>query len=154
MKKVYTKKQILEAIDYWTKVLNESKSPLIDDFIAEFGEDVVLSRDLKDKIRLSEDIIKKTYSIVNKWLFGSKLRMPLIDVEDIREYVKTKTHHLASYVFEYFVMNNKPVLLTRQLTAPDGTVHKPPRIMIPFMLIQTKAPFMFFANIIAHEMIH
>ena len=154
MKKVYTKKQILEAIKHWTKVLDESKSPLLDDLVAEFGEDTVLSRGLHDKIRLTESIVDKTYNVVNKWLFGNKLHAPEIDIEESREYFSAGAHHLASYSFECFSMNGKLVLLTRRVRTPDGVVHKPPRILIPVMLIQTKMPYMFFANIIAHEMIH
>ena len=43
----YTKKQLQEAIGYWTrklKAMNESKAQVIDDLIDAFGENTVLSK--------------------------------------------------------------------------------------------------------------
>lgn len=43
----YSRKQIQEAIKYWTrqlKALDESKAKVIDDLIEKFGEEIVLSK--------------------------------------------------------------------------------------------------------------
>lgn len=58
MHKQHTKQQIIEAIKHWESVLralDESKSPLIDEFIEKFGEDIVLSKNGKD-VKLTESM--------------------------------------------------------------------------------------------------
>ena len=58
MHKQRTKQQIIEAIKHWESVLrmlDESKSSLIDDFIEKFGEDIVLSRNGQE-VKLTESM--------------------------------------------------------------------------------------------------
>ena len=59
--KLYTKKQIQEAISFWTQIL-ESKSPLIDALVEDFGYDVVFGR---KKMLPSLKSIETIYDIVN-----------------------------------------------------------------------------------------
>lgn len=73
MKKSYTKQQIAEAIKHWESVLkrmDESKSPLLDEFAKTFGEDVVFS-----KYPFIKDIknINKMFDVFNLYLFDNKL---------------------------------------------------------------------------------
>ena len=72
MKKFYTKRQITESIRFWENVLkriNESKSPLLDACVKQFGEDVVFGgKKLFELYRekLSEKDSNRTKPIVVK----------------------------------------------------------------------------------------
>ena len=59
--KLYTKKQIQEAIAFWTKIL-ENTSPLIDALVEEFGYDVVFG---EKKIIPTFKFISKIYDMIN-----------------------------------------------------------------------------------------
>ena len=75
MKKQYTKKQIQEAIKYWTerlKALDESKIKVIDDLIAKFGKDIVLSKDRSFTPTTQE--LRSIYDILNHNLFNNELK--------------------------------------------------------------------------------
>ena len=149
----YIKQQIVEAIKHWKSVLkriDESKSPLLDAFIEKFGEDTVISTDYK-YIRPTETIFQDIYDIVNKWLFGNRLQAIPIDIED---YCQQKEAYVAAYVFTYYFDGKQLKLVTKSMNAPDGTLCKSPRFVMPRYVMSTKMPFMFFANVIAHEMIH
>ena len=76
--KLYTKKEIQEAISFWTKIL-ENKSPLIDALVEDFGYDVVFGR---KKIIPTLNIIKTIYSIVNTYLFDNALVQCPIRIDD------------------------------------------------------------------------
>ena len=76
MKKQYTKKQIVEAIKHWKSILrrmDESKSPLLDACSKEFGEDVVFDSN-KMLFVLNESNISKLFSILDSFIFASKLK--------------------------------------------------------------------------------
>lgn len=57
-------------------------------------------------------------------------------------------------MFTYYFDGRQLKLVTKSMNAPDGTLCKSPRFVMPRYVVSTKMPFMFFANIIAHEMIH
>lgn len=74
MKKQYTRKQIVEAIEYWQNVLsqmNESKSSLLNAFIKEFGEDIVFDKICN--LDLTQPIAVKIFQILDKSFFNNKL---------------------------------------------------------------------------------
>ena len=76
MKKQYTKQQIVEAIKYWNSVLKRMDESVynnvIDALIAEFGKDVVLSKEFN--YTLTQQDLKKIFSILNKYLFDNKIK--------------------------------------------------------------------------------
>ena len=57
-------------------------------------------------------------------------------------------------MFTYYFDGRQLKLVTKSMNAPDGTLCKSPRFVMPRYVVSAKMPFMFFANIIAHEMIH
>lgn len=72
--RTYTRKQIEEALKYWTKrldVLNESITRTIQALIDEFGEKRVISCE-KD-YRLTKEDLQKIYDVLNRCLFDGKL---------------------------------------------------------------------------------
>ena len=76
MKKLYTKKQIVEAIKYWEfvlKMMDESKSPLLDEFAKTFGENVLFSN--KPNISITLENVKIIYDILNKNIFNNTLNI-------------------------------------------------------------------------------
>lgn len=73
--KKYTKQQIKNAIDYWTRklnVLNESKAKVIDDLISKFKEDVVLSKE--ENFSPNTQDLRDIYDILNTNLFNGELK--------------------------------------------------------------------------------
>ena len=54
------------------RILNETKSVLIDELVNEFGHDVVFSTSFD--YMLNKDDCIKIYSILNKHLFNNKLK--------------------------------------------------------------------------------
>ena len=76
MKKRYTKKQILEAIKHWSRVLariDESKSKFLDACSDEFGEAVVF--DDKDMLfEMSSDNLKVLFEVLDQFMFSNKLK--------------------------------------------------------------------------------
>lgn len=74
MKKQYTKKQIVEAIKYWSqqlKLMTEKYETCVDALINEFGHDLVASREYT--YNLTKDDLKKIYNILNFSLFDNEL---------------------------------------------------------------------------------
>ena len=73
MKHHYTQQQIVEAIKYWESVLksmDESKSPLLDEFAKTFGENVVFS---KQPFSQNYKNINMIFDMFNQYIFGNKL---------------------------------------------------------------------------------
>lgn len=73
MRKIYTKQQIVEAIKHWKSVLkrmDESKSPLLDEFAKVFGEDAVFSN---KPFTLTNEFAIKMAKIINNILFDSMI---------------------------------------------------------------------------------
>lgn len=75
MDKKYTKKQIIEAISYWTKqlnVLDEAKNALVASLEKEFGHAIVFSWALD--YQLSQEDCEKIFKILNLHLFNNALK--------------------------------------------------------------------------------
>ena len=69
----YTRKQIVEAIQYWTRrlsAMNESKIKVLDDLIDAFGEKTVLSKERRFRSTTAE--LRTIYDILNRNLFENK----------------------------------------------------------------------------------
>lgn len=152
--KQYTKKQIIEAIKHWQnvlKMLDESKSPLLDTFAKKFTEEVVFSKNGHEKIFPTLNMLKEIYHIVNDIVFDSKL----ID-RDIKIDYAIDVDHLkfASYVFASAKQNNKTVYVKHTYTSSNGKVFYPPYIEISDLMLHMKMPFAYIASAIVHEMIH
>lgn len=74
MKNRYTKKQIVEAIAYWTqqlKLMTESHKKCVDALVSEFGRKLVYSK--KYDYNLTKTDLKKIYNILNYTLFSNAL---------------------------------------------------------------------------------
>ena len=153
----YTRQQILEKLEFWKRELeklDESRSPLIDALVDEFGEDSVFGFNGKHLIPVTLDLIEKCYAAINKWMFSSKLKQLPIFIEEESEYSRTSKDHLASYSYTHRRTSPKYTLLTKKVVDENGKVHYPPRLKIPWFVLKSKMPLMFVASIIAHEMIH
>lgn len=152
--KKYSKKQILKAIEHWTKILyklNESENTLIHEFINVFGKDIVYSLDNYEKIYITIDTIKTIYKISNIVLFDSKLTTRNIEVNNS---IDTKNLKFASYVFASAKINGIPTYIKQKYTAKNGKVFYPPYIEISALMLHIKMPFAYAVSIIVHEMLH
>lgn len=157
MKTRYSKEKILESLRFWRdelKKLDESKSPLLDDFISKFGRKMVLSITPYEKVQVTIDFLKDIYQILNAWMFKSKLNGISFVIESEDEYKNSKADHFAVYSFTHHEVDGEYKLLTKRAIDSFGKIHYPPRIKFPWFIFEAKVPFMFIANILAHEMIH
>ena len=149
----YTKKQIIESIKYWKnvlKMLSESKSVLLDAFAEKFGEDIVFGNNGHERINASLDIAKNIYSIVNNSnIFDVHLTPRLFKVTGIIENFK-----LASYVVFSIKENERITFAKTTFRGKDNVVAYPPSFEISELAFKLKMPFIYFASIIVHEMIH
>lgn len=113
MKKFYTKRQIAESIRFWENVLkriNESKSPLLDACVKQFGEDVVFGG--KKLFELSDENVNALFKIIDGDMFGGKLKtVDNLDIyvgnESILDPIATRFNHnqpfsLKPYLALYF----------------------------------------------------
>lgn len=115
MKYTYTKKQIVESIKYWQKILkqmNESKSQLLDICIKQFDEDIIFSNE--QLFELTEQNIKILFKILDNWLFASKLS----SIKDLKLFIGNPVQ-LNSIILDY--SNYIPIDLTKYvaLYQPD-----------------------------------
>ena len=152
MDKKYSKKQILEAINYWQSVLkmiDESKSPLLDSFAKKFGEDIVFGDSKNKNILPSLEMIEDIFDIANDIIFNSKLMHRDFKVVGIVEKLK-----FASYVFAKAKKQGKPIFVDKIFHASNGKVFYPPYFEISSLMLQFKMPFNYLASIVVHEMIH
>lgn len=148
MRTYHTRKQIIEAIKYWQKRLDESKSSLLDAFSKEFGEDVVFGNAGYERINASLDMIKRIYRISNDIIFNSALTL-----RDIK-LMHGNCQSFASYVYAKARSHGKLVYVNQMYVAKDGNTYYPPYIEIRSYVLSVKMPFMFLASIVIHEMIH
>ena len=161
MKKQYTKKQIVEAIKHWESVLkrmDESKSPLLDACSKEFGEDVVFDSN-KMLFVLNESNISKLFSILDSFIFASKLKT----LDNLKIFVGNPST-LNSTILEY--SNGNPIDLSKYFALykpdqynfilPNG--EKRFNIKKNGIFINTEtnkcSTFAYAASNICHEMIH
>ena len=135
--------------------MNESKSPLLDEFIYEFGKDVVLGLNGKTIIPISLELIKQLYMPINRWLFDSKLsRLPIV-MESNDEYRSSNVDHAMLYQYSHYIDNGKYMLLQHNAINPTTKEqHYPPRIIVSPFIFKHRFPFIFIVNSLAHEMIH
>lgn len=149
MKHNYTKHQIIEAIKHWKSVLrmmDESKSPLLDEFAKTFGEDVVFGN---NKIITSLDMAKDIYNIVNNIVFNKQLTPRLFTSVGIIDKLK-----FASYVVFQLKQNGKITFANKIIYGQNNTIAYPPSFEISELTFKLKMPFIYFASIVIHEMIH
>ena len=95
--KKYTKQQIKNAIDYWTRklnVLNESKAKVIDDLISKFKEDVVLSKE--ENFSPNTYDLRDIYDILNTNLFNGELKNIPITYCNSRSFADKVSTYIAA----------------------------------------------------------
>ena len=71
----YTRHQIIESIKYWAEqlhLMDESYNAVIDALANEFGKDLATSREFN--YTLTQQDLKKIFKILNKCLFGNKIK--------------------------------------------------------------------------------
>ena len=161
--KKYTREQIEKAIDFWTRQMNimqESKSRVIDALIAEFGENVVCSKDMN--YQLSDKDLRKIFDILNAWLFNSQLKdVPIKYWPESKIVDKMNYHLIESEVFSQ-KYTNAPCYgvhsaICKNIKNSQGDVIDI-NIYDDIILINstflTKCIFIFAVAVICHEMIH
>lgn len=161
--RTYTRKQIEEALKYWTKrldVLNESITRTIQALIDEFGEKRVISRE-KD-YRLTKEDLQKIYDVLNRCLFNGKLgRIGLEYWPEAFIVDQVNDHLMRSEVFNknidaapyYGVWSG----VSKDVKDKDGNIvdvrMSDDMIMINKSLVKDSV-FIFVVATICHEMIH
>lgn len=150
--KLYTKKQIQEAIAFWTKIL-ENTSPLIDALVEDFGYDVVFGdKKIIPTLKMIEDI----YDIINVHLFGNSLaKCPIENDKD----GKCKIDNAAMKYCNVLYTDSKKhptkyILLTQIGQDAEGNIFYPPRIFVSDYILSSKITMIALASMVAHEMIH
>lgn len=159
----YSRKQISEAIKYWTrqlKALDESKAKVIDDLIEKFGEDVVLSK--TGKFQPNTNNLRQIYDILNFRLFDNMLKNIPVTAEHSKNIadrlniynevsrgdelklddVNVYSVHLAA-VNETEAVNGK----TTRISIFDNIIMLNRDLMVPGV-------FIFIVSSLCHEMIH
>ena len=150
--KLYTKKQIREAIEFWTKIL-ENTSPLIDALVEDFGYEIVFG---KQCIIPSLKNIKTIYDLVNAYAFANKL-VPCPIENDILGKCALDYAAMEFYNVLYTDTKENPskyILLTQLGQDENGKTFYPPRIFVADRTLNEKMHLMSLVSIIAHEMIH
>ena len=149
MAKKYTKKQIVEAINFWTKIL-ENKSPLLDDLVDDFGYGIVFNDvPVNATLKLFETVFKH----VNRHLFNDKLvKWPFVknDIEC------KKADALCGYVVDLLSnpKTQKFDVVTHDIII-DGIPFVPPHYAFSSELIDGHECSLILAtSLLAHEMIH
>lgn len=148
--KTYTRKQIKEAISFWTRVL-ENTSPVIDDLVGMFGYEAIFGG---KKMRISVEIVNDIYDILNKNVFSNKLKKCPVAIDRNMQHID-KNVIMAYYYIAYTDSCEKPTkyfLLTQKGQDGAGNVFNPPTIYINPAVIYM--PVISIASIVAHEMIH
>lgn len=129
--------------------MDESKSPLLDEFAKTFGVNIVFSTNGYEMILPSLDMIQEIYRIANKIIFDSKLQTREFKISRMTEKLK-----FASYVFAKSKINGKPVFINKIIYTKDGKTFYPPWFEVSMLLLHFKMPFNYLASIVVHEMIH
>ena len=150
--KRYTKKQIHEAISFWTKIL-ENTSPLIDALVDEYGYDVVFGH---KKVVPTLKMLEKIYSIVNIHLFDNKLNPCQIENDKLG---KCKSDSAAMEFSDVIYTDSasnptKYVLLTQIGQDSNGNVFYPPLIYVADETLTSTMSIITLTSMLTHEMIH
>lgn len=147
--KKYSKRQIKNAIKFWTMVL-ENKSPLIDDLITVFGYYYVF---MGSPFIPSQNQLNAIYNVVNVHLFNNSLQsIPFI----LNDELCAKQKSLLGYVYEYYTDDIKrcDVLITEKCVDSENIEHYPPMICVSKKFMNSRHLLISLTSLIAHEMIH
>ena len=161
MKKQYSRYQIVEAIKHWTSILrmmDESKSLLLDACSREFGEDVVFD-DSQMLFELTSDNIALVFKLLDKHMFNNKLLL----ANSLSLFIGS-AQQLNNKILDY--SNNTPIDLDQYIALyqPDkydyidnnnrhiSTIRKD-AIFVNNELHQY-ATFSLILQVLCHEMIH
>ena len=149
--KLYSKKQVQEAIEFWTKIL-ENESLLVDALVEDFGYDVVFGR---KKILPTLKNIETIYDIVNTYMFSNALAKCPIEI-DKYHYCKDNDAAMGYNCFMYQDSEDADtyVLLKQLGKDAEGNVYHPPAIYVNDETFDEPISIIGLASIVAHEMIH
>ena len=146
----YTRQQITEAIQFWTRVL-ENKSPFIDDLVTEFSYDVVFNN---KKIGIYLWVIKSIQRVANNTIFSGKLT----NTDIIEDRKSEHTSSTAPITFGYITYTDpetqKTVLLSEPGVDSDRNHYNPPMIYVNSSFLGKEMTLIELASIVVHEMIH
>lgn len=166
MKKTYTRHQIIKSIKHWKNVLkmiDESKSPLLDAFAEKFGEDVVFSN---KKIHLTNNNVKTIFDIFNLYLFDNELNYNNILIECLPYnaicnmaktiYDKYKQHNDDEYIPppESIYGMHYAIVINDVITYDDPLIFADEEIIFLNMSKIDHKSFSLQAASLCHEMIH
>ena len=161
--KKYTKQQIKNAIDHWTRklnVLNESKAKVVDDLISKFKEDVVLSKE--EIFSPNTQDLRDIYDILNTNLFNGELKNIPITYCNSQSFAdRFNTYNIVSDNNEQYAekINSIGVHLaaTKEQKDDQGAVEKidfSNNVIILNSDYIKKSIFIFIVACLCHEMIH
>lgn len=146
----YTKQQITEAIEFWTKVL-ENTSPFLDELIVHYDYNLVF-RSKKLSVRL--DDIKRIQQVAIDTIFGEKLKRIAIIEDEESKYTSDFVPVVYSYSTYTDPETQKTVLLTVPAVDSEGNHYSPPAIYVNLAFLRESMPLIELASIIVHEMVH
>ena len=147
--KRYTKKQIVEAIAFWKKIL-ENKSPLLDSLVDEFGYGIVFN---DVPVHATLKMFKTLFKHINAHMFNNKLaKWPFIknDAEcEAKDAICGYVHSLLSNLEkqQYDVVLRDTMVDGELYLAPHYAFHS-------FVVDGHECTLAFAASLLAHEMIH
>ena len=150
--KRYTRRQIREAIEFWTKIL-ENTSPLIDALVEEFGYDIVFG---DAKIVPILKTIEKLYSIINVYAFDSKLKACPIEKDiDGKCLADDASMEFCNVLYTDSKENPTKYIVLDQIGKDDhGNVFYPLRMIVSDEILNSHIALIALTSIVAHEMIH
>lgn len=153
MKKIYTKKQITEAIRYWSKqlqLMNEAQSAILNALEKEFGKTIYDN----NLFIPTNNVMNKVFDILNATLFSNQL--PKIDVMCL------SAEKIQNIFDKHNHKRNANELHAVYFPLPDFTkinfARKNQFPKIHYLMINTTTDynmnFAFAVNSLCHEMIH
>lgn len=153
MEKTYSRKQIEEAIRYWTRELNvrvltEALTKTVTEFENAFSHDIVFSAD--SVFAFSLENAKIIFSILNKNVFSNELKQIPFEFVSFNEMrmIASKFGYKNAYamywrLFENYKLNDGTYI---------GKVLKSSQKFV--MAVDIKQTFAFAVSCLCHEMIH
>lgn len=149
--KKYTKRQIREAIDFWTRIL-ENTSSFLDALVDEYGYDPVFNSTKKMQVRLKD--IERIHRIANSAIFNDVLA----NIDVIEDGNGEKTMNGAFIVYGFMVYFDDATkrwkLLSEEGIDSNGNVFPPPQLYVSPSFLNSQMPLVEIASIVVHEMIH
>lgn len=151
----------MEAIADFKKYLEDTKSPIIQQLVNDFGAEVVFSKERKFSI--DDEMLRKIFDSLNKSFFNSKLpvvEMRCLSYEDIREELILRAKEDKTFKGDLKIENTfngvYSVVLDRpldQIKSEDDVVFCRDLLMMNTNKLSNEV-FIYIVASVCHEMIH